>query len=52
MNMLPLKQAITVLAALAGFVTVLAVWNALLWRDPLPQRAGKLHRRHDELRAG
>jgi tight adherence protein C len=50
--MLPLEQAITVLAALAGFVTVLAVWNALLWRDPLSHRASKLRRRHDELRAG
>jgi tight adherence protein C len=50
--MLPFEQLITVLAALAGFVTVLAVWNALLWRDPLAQRAGKLRRRHDELRAG
>jgi tight adherence protein C len=50
--MLSIEQAITVLAALAGFATVLAVWNALLWKDPLSQRAGKLRRRHDELRAG
>jgi tight adherence protein C len=52
MNMLPFEQAVTILAAVAGFVTVLAVWNALLWRDPISHRAGKLRRRHDELRAG
>jgi tight adherence protein C len=50
--MIPFEQLITALAAVAGFVTVLAVWNALLWRDPLASRAGKLRRRHDELRAG
>ncbi|TVS00255.1 MAG: type II secretion system F family protein [Rhodospirillales bacterium] len=43
------EDAITVMAALAAAVTVYAVWNALLWRDPVSARAARLHRRQTEL---
>lgn len=48
----PPEDVLTALAALCAFVTVIAVWYALLWKDPIAVRAGKLRRRQDELKAG
>lgn len=48
----PPEDALTAMAALAAFVTVLAVWHALMRKDPVSARAGRLRRRQDELRAG
>lgn len=46
---LPVEAAITVMAALAGFVVVAVVWQALLVTDPMADRARRLGRRRQEL---
>lgn len=47
---LSVEAAITVLAALAAFVVVTVVWQALLATDPMAARARRLGQRRDELR--
>lgn len=49
---LTLDSALAGLVALATFVSVLAVWNTLLQRDPMAARARALAQRRRELRAG
>ncbi|HRK96510.1 MAG TPA: type II secretion system F family protein [Rhodospirillales bacterium] len=46
------ETAITVMAALAAFGIVWAVWSALVVPDLMSTRAKRLRRRQDELRAG
>lgn len=48
----PAEEAITWMAALAAGATVFALWNALLWRDPMAARAERLRQRERELMAG
>lgn len=46
------ETAITVMAGLAAFAIVWAVWSALVVPDLMSVRARRLRRRQDELRAG
>ena len=46
------ELAITVMAALVAFGTVLAVWSALLVNDNMSARAKRLRQRRDELSTG
>jgi len=56
MNNLPfdisLIDAITIIAGLAVFVSVFAVWSTLLVRDPMRGRIRSLQARREELREG
>lgn len=47
-----LQYVITVMAALAAFGTVCAVWSALVAKDPMGNRAKQLVQRRRELKAG
>ncbi len=46
------EDVITGMASIATFLTVVAVWNALLSRDPMAARMQRLRRRRLELRSG
>lgn len=47
-----LEYVITVMAGLAAFGTVFAVWSAFLAKDPMGNRAQRLSQRRSELKAG
>lgn len=46
------EYVITVMAGLAAFGTVFAVWSGFLARDPMGNRAKRLKQRRSELKAG
>ena len=46
------EDIITVMAALAAFITVYAVWSAAIVRDPMRSRLKSLEARRDALRSG
>jgi len=48
---LSVENAITAMAAVAGFVVACMVWKALLANDPMAARARRLGRRREELRS-
>ena len=45
-------MAISMMAAMAAFISVVAAWRTLLVRDPMAGRAKSLRRRREELKAG
>jgi len=47
-----LEYVITLMAALAAFGTVCAVWSGLVAKDPMGSRAKRLVQRRNELKAG
>lgn len=55
-NLLPfglaIEDAIVTMAGIAAFVTVYAVWNAALLRDPIRSRLKTLQSRRDSLKSG
>ncbi|HEY8352723.1 MAG TPA: type II secretion system F family protein [Sphingomonadales bacterium] len=48
---LAMEDVITLMAAAAAFLTVLAIWNAGLVRDPMRNRVKQLRARRDSLKA-
>lgn len=49
---IPLIDLVTILAAIAAFVAVLAVWSTTLSRDPMRGRVKNLQERREALKAG